>query len=65
MLNSNSSKLIEAVSSINPNSVIPALERGLEIERLLLRIDASDEARQRIEDIQTLLTFLHMRRLGI
>jgi hypothetical protein len=65
MRNHNSSKIMEAVYLVNPASIIPIIERGLEIEKLHFIVDKSEDTQRRINDAQVLLNLLHLRRLGI
>jgi hypothetical protein len=56
---------MEAVYLVNPASIIPIIERGLEIEKLHFIVDKSEDTQRRINDAQVLLNLLHLRRLGI
>lgn len=65
MRNLDNSKLMEALSLIDPAIVIPVIERGLEIEKLELIVNKSETTQRRINETQLLLSFLHLQRLGI
>jgi hypothetical protein len=62
----NNYELIELLCLINPLTVIPVIENGLEIEKLNLSLnDDRLQVEQRIRDTRVLLSFLHARRLGL
>ena len=61
----NTNKLTEALNHINLSSIIPVIEKGLEIEKLHFELDKDNkEIQQRIVDTQILLAFFRMRNLN-
>jgi hypothetical protein len=62
--NNDYSDLIHVLSAVNPNNLIPALEQSIEIEKLKLNANPSEEAEERIRDQMFVLNFLRLRRLG-
>jgi hypothetical protein len=62
--NNDYSNLIHVLSAVNPNNLIPALEQSIEIEKLKLNVNPSEEAEERIRDQMFVLNFLRLRRLG-
>lgn len=55
---------IKALDVTETNRIIPVLEAGLEIYKLKLLAEPTDETRSRISDTCVLLSFLYYRRVG-
>jgi hypothetical protein len=56
--------LVFALACVNPNNVIPQLEQSIEVEKLNLLVNPSEEVREKIREMMFLLNFLRLRRLG-
>lgn len=56
--------LFHVFELINPSNVIPSLEQSIELESLKLILNPSDESRDKIRELNLLLTFFRLRRLG-
>lgn len=66
MMHYKSGDLIEVLTLIHPDTLIPVIEKGLEIERLeLLTQPESEELKESIHYSTIVLTFLRCRRLGL
>ncbi len=62
--NTNDSELIAALVLVNPNNVIPDLEQSVEVAKLNLSFNPSEENKERLRDMTFLLNFFRFRRLG-
>jgi hypothetical protein len=58
----NTQQLVEVLSILNPDNVIPSLEQSIEIERLKMDLDPS--AVDKVRDLMFLLNFFRFKRLG-
>lgn len=56
--------LFHALELINPCNIIPSLEQSIELEELKFALNPSDEIRDKIRELNLLLTFFRVRRLG-
>lgn len=57
------SKLLEALRNVPTSSIIPVLEKGLEVEKLENEINQSETSATRIRDTEILLTLFYLRSL--
>lgn len=58
--------LVEIINLIDPVTIIPIIEKGIEIERLQLIADPKNQfSKDGIRNTRVLLSFLYTRKLGL
>lgn len=57
--------LLEVLSALDPETLIPVIERGLEITRLESVLNNNDVIAKQIRSSRVLLNFLRARELGL
>ena len=66
MRSSDNGQFLELLTEIDPQKLIPVIEKGLEIHKLDLVLDPdSEEIQDSIRYSRAVLTFLYGRRLGL
>lgn len=61
----NSYDLAQVLTLVNPENIIPGLEQSIEVEKLKMLVDPSKEIEDKIRDMNLLLDFFRIRRLGL
>lgn len=65
-MRSPNSQLFEVLNLLDPETIIPTLEKGIEIEKLELIVNPDDErTKASIRNSRVLLSFFYIRKLGI
>lgn len=60
----NSYDIQHVLELIKPCNIIPSLEQSIELEKIKLDLNPSDENEDKIRELELLLTFFRVRRLG-
>jgi hypothetical protein len=63
--NQNPYDLVQVLALINPCNIIPCLEQSIEVEKLKLIVNPSRETEDKIREMNLLLDFFRIRRLGL
>lgn len=57
-------KIIEALTYTQVHNLIPIIERGLEVAKMEYIASQNEATKDEIDDAETLLTFLYLRKFG-
>jgi hypothetical protein len=60
----NNQDILQGLAYVKPSNVIPTLEQGIEVEKLNLTINSTQENEDKIRDLTFLLNFFRIRGLG-